>query len=86
MTALPTEAPSAGPSLYDATLAELASVGRDRCPEGVLTLELARQIGAGGHSGASLAALSGAYSKARAAAMDGAQPEADVIDGIFGTG
>ncbi len=86
MTALPeraVEAPGAGPTLYDVTLDELRSVGRDRTPEGVLALGLSRQIDEGGHSGASYAALSGAWTKARAAAMEGAQPEADVIDDIF---
>ena len=74
------------PTLHAATLQRLAEHGQATTPEGVLVLELARQIDAGGHSGASLASLSGAFSKALVIAMKDAGQNADVIDTIFGTG
>lgn len=87
VTTLPArEPPPVQVSLESATRQRLESVRREADPEGLLVIELARQIEAGGHSGASLASLSNAYSKALAAAMKDAQPDADVIDAIFGSG
>jgi hypothetical protein len=73
-------------TLVGATQAELAAVGRDGTPEGLIVLTLAAQIAAGGGSAAGLAALVREFHASKARALDGAQSgEADVIDGIFGT-
>lgn len=60
-----------GLSLVAATTTRLADSGRLGTPEAVLVLNLAKSIDDGGHSGASLASLSTAYSKALAAATAG---------------
>jgi hypothetical protein len=69
--------------LVAATVAKLRDAGQDESPEGLLVVELARQIMAGGHSAAGLASLSGAYLKALGWALRDVRPEADVIDVIF---
>lgn len=71
-------------SMVAATRAELRAAGRDATSEGQLALILAGQIESGAHSGSSLASLSTAWIKAKAEALKGAEPDADVIDAIFG--
>ena len=78
--------PAPPESLLESTRQRLTFLGRAATPEGMLVLELARQIDAGGHSGASLASLSTAFTKALDKASEGAEQGADVIDGIFGVG
>jgi hypothetical protein len=72
----------AGPaSLAVVTEAKLRAAGRRDEPEGVLVLNLARSIDAGGHSGASLASLSREYSRALAAALPSVDAAAE-DDGV----
>lgn len=66
-----------GLTLVAATTARLAELGRLGTPQSVLVLNLARSIDDGGHSGASLASLSGAYSRALVAAEQGADDKAE---------
>lgn len=74
------------PALVEATRAELAAAGRDATPEGLIVLTLAAQIAAGGGSAAGLTALVKEFHASKARALEGATEEADVLDGIFGTG
>lgn len=66
-----------GLTLVAATTTRLAELGRLGTPQSVLVLNLARSIDDGGHSGASLASLSGAYSRALVAAEQGADDKAE---------
>jgi hypothetical protein len=70
--------------LVEVTRERLAVHGRDGTPDGVLVLALASAIDAGGHSGASLAALARESRASLTVAMEGVAADADVIDGIFG--
>lgn len=71
--------------LSDTTRAQLEAHGRQGTPDGVLALSLAASIDFGVHTGSSLAALAREFRTVLAAAMEGTAPEADVIDGIFGS-
>jgi hypothetical protein len=68
-------------SLAAVTEVKLQAAGRRNEPEGVLVLNLARSIDAGGHSGASLASLSREYSRALASALPQVDESAE-DDGI----
>jgi len=88
VTALPAAHSASGsvePELLTTTRAELAAVGRDGTPEGLIVLTLAAQIAAGGGTAAGLAALVREFHASKARALDGTAPTADVIDGIFGS-
>ena len=73
------------PPLVAATLGELEAAGRDRSAEGLIVLTLAAQIARGGGSAAGLAALIREFHASKAKALAGADDDADVIAGIFGT-
>lgn len=60
-------------SLVAATRAALLEADRLSRPESVLVLNLAKSIDDGGHSGASLASLSNAYSRALTVALADAE-------------
>lgn len=66
---------------------ELAAAGRLESPQGALVMQLAELLdaGRGAHTAAGAASLSRELRAAMAEAMADAQPEADVIDRIFGT-
>jgi hypothetical protein len=70
-------------ALETATEKRLSGCSRLFTPEGVLVLELARRIDAGGHAGSALASLANAYAKALDAATKDAGQDADIIDRIF---
>jgi delta 1-pyrroline-5-carboxylate dehydrogenase len=73
--------PAPAASLVVATRTKLAARAADA--EGVVVLALAASIEAGGHSGASLAALSREYGRALAAALADVEPAGgELVDGI----
>ena len=77
------EAPSE-PALVTATRAELEAVGKAGTSEGLIVLTLAGQIAAGGGTAQGLASLVRQFHASKELALADAQPEADVLDGIFG--
>jgi hypothetical protein len=75
-------APAPVGRLEAAALAELAEVGRDAHPLGVLVLQLAHDLDRA--SGIARQRLSAEFRKAREDALAGAGESGDVIDAIFG--
>jgi hypothetical protein len=73
------------PALVAATRAELAAVDRDVTPEGIIVLQLAWQISAGGGTQAGLAALVREFHASKARALDGADEVGDPVVEIFGS-
>lgn len=73
--------PGAGGSatLVEATEASLREIGRLSDPRGIVAVELAKSIEAGGHSGASLASLSREFRAAFAEALVPAE-DADAVE------
>lgn len=71
------------PTLVAATLTKLRGCNRHESPEGILALQLAHDIGSGGHSAAGLASLSKAYRDALDAAVKGAPRAADAVDELM---
>lgn len=69
-----------------ATRAELVEAGRDRSASGLLLLEIAASISAGGHTATGLAALQKAYAGQRAEALvdaDVGGTNGQVLDAIY---
>ena len=70
-----------GVSLVEATRVKLGALATE--PEGVVVLKLAASIDAGGHSGASEAALAGRFAQLLAAALTAAESSGgELVDGI----
>jgi hypothetical protein len=74
----------ARPTLLAAVIAELEPAGRLEHPDGVAAQMLAEQIDAGNHTAQGAKSLHDALRAARTAALATSEPEADVIDLIFG--
>jgi hypothetical protein len=74
------------PALVTATRSELEAAGRHDSPEGLIVLQLAWQIAAGGGTQAGLAALIRTFHDTKARALADVGDDADVLAGIFGEG
>lgn len=72
------------PPLVAATRRELEAAKRADSPEGLILLQLAWHISAGGGTAAGLASLVRQYHTSKAAALDGAEDGDDVLARIFG--
>jgi len=68
--------------LEQSAFLELAAVGRQDTPRGLLYLGLCRQFEAGGHTGSQMAALSARILEAQRAALEGAPRPGDVVDDL----
>ncbi len=69
-------------SLEASSRVALAAADVTDTPQGVLVMTIAKSIDGGGHSGASLAALSREYSRALADAIAASTKAADIGDGV----
>jgi hypothetical protein len=70
--------------LSERTFAELVTAGRDDTWQGEAALLAADLVDAGGYTAQGAAALLKAHREALALALEGSEPQADVIDLIFG--
>ena len=84
VTSLPAAPPSVADPLVGITRKQLEDAGRLESPEGALVMLLVQRLVAPGGTQAGAASLSKAFREALAAAMAGADQDADVIAGIFG--
>lgn len=77
---LPTAVPTGEHRLVVSTRSRLEAVGRLDSPDGVMALELAELIAAGGGTQSGIASLSTAWGKAMDRALAGAKPAEDALD------
>ena len=80
----PVDLPGAEPlGLVESVGRKLRETGRDRTPEGVLALQLARTLAAGGHTASGSAALARELRATLDAATAGARQAADTVDELL---